>query len=52
MMYRFNPGHFVENGAAILAERARIARLSAHKHQLLQRTRVVNEDHRLVKLAA
>lgn len=37
MMYRVNPSQFVENGAAVLAERARIARLTAHKYELLKR---------------
>ena len=44
MMYRFNPNQFVENGAAVLAERARIARLSAHKHELLRRRYAVSSD--------
>ena len=35
MMYRVNLSQFVENGAAVLAERARIARLTAHKYELL-----------------
>ena len=39
MMYRVNLSQFVENGAAVLAERARIARLTAHKHELLRRDR-------------
>jgi len=35
-MYRVNLSQFVENGAAVLAERARVARLSAHKFELLR----------------
>jgi hypothetical protein len=35
-MYRVNLSQFVENGPAVLAERARIARLSAHKFELLK----------------
>ena len=37
MMYRVNLSQFVENGAAVLAERARIARLTAHKYELARR---------------
>ena len=36
MMYRVRLSQFVENGAAVLAERARIARMSAHKFELLK----------------
>ena len=39
MMYRVKLSQFVENGAAVLAERARIARLTAHKYELLRRDR-------------
>ena len=35
-MYRVNLSQFVENGPAALAERARIARLSAHKFELFK----------------
>ena len=37
MMYHVKLSQFVENGAAVLAERARIARLTAHKYELLKR---------------
>lgn len=37
MMYHVKMSQFVENGAAVLAERARIARLTAHKYELLKR---------------
>jgi len=36
VMYRVNLSQFIENGPAVLAERARIARLSAHKFELLK----------------
>jgi hypothetical protein len=52
MMYRLNPGHFVENGAAVLAERARIARLSAHKHELAHRCRAALVENLSARLAA
>jgi hypothetical protein len=35
-MYRVNLSQFIENGPAVLAERARRARLSAHKFELLK----------------
>jgi hypothetical protein len=43
MMYRVNLSQFVENGAAVLAERARIARLTAHKFELLSRQRATSD---------
>ncbi len=53
MMYRFNPSQFVENGAAVLAERTRIARLSAHKHGLVSRCRAaLSETQQPARLAA
>ncbi len=52
MMYRLNPDHVVENGAAVLAERARIARLSAHKHELAHRCRAALTEAEPARLAA
>ena len=43
MEYRVNLSQFVENGAAVLAERARIARLTAHKFELLNRAKAAAE---------
>ena len=52
MMYRVNLSQFVENGAAVLAERARLARLTAHKYELLRRDRGVSSDPCPLNLAA
>jgi len=42
MMYQVSLSQFVENGAAVLAERARVARLSAHKFELLNREKATS----------
>jgi hypothetical protein len=52
MMYRVNLSQFVENGAAVLAERARIARLSAHKYELLRSDRGTSGETCHLNLAA
>ena len=52
MMYRVNLSQFVENGAAVLAERARIARLTAHKHELLKRDRCFAAEPGRLDIAA
>ena len=52
MMYRVKLSQFVENGAAVLAERARIARLTAHKYELLRRRRSVAAEHCPLDIAA
>ena len=52
MMYRLNMSQFVENGAAVLAERARIARLSAHKFELLKGKSGAPSDRCPLELAA
>jgi hypothetical protein len=52
MMYRFSPNQFVENGAAVLAERARVARLTAHKYELTRRSRVAPAEAKPFELAA
>jgi len=52
MMYRMNLSQFVENGAAALAERARVARLSAHKFELLKGEAAAGPDRRPLNLAA
>ena len=52
MMYRVKLSQFVENGAAVLAERARIARLTAHKHELLNGKRAAESDRCPLDLAA
>lgn len=52
MMYRVNLSQFVENGAAVLAERARIARLSAHKFGLLKAAADAKSGGRPLNLAA
>ena len=44
MMYRVKLSQFVENGAAVLAERARIARLTAHKYELLRHDHCVHAE--------
>ena len=44
MMYRVKLSQFVENGAAVLAERARIARLTAHKYELLRHDYCVHAE--------
>jgi hypothetical protein len=51
-MYRVNLSQFVENGAAVLAERARIARLSAHKFELLKGRAAARPDGCPLDLAA
>jgi len=52
MMYRVNLSQFVENGAAVLAERARVARLTAHKYELLRRDRCGSSEPCPLNLAA
>ena len=52
MMYRVNLSQFVENGAAVLAERARMARLTAHKFELLNRRKAAKPDCCPLDLAA
>lgn len=52
MMYRVNLSQFVENGAAVLAERARVARLTAHKYELLRRNRGGSSEPYPLNLAA
>lgn len=52
MMYRVKLSQFVENGAAVFAERARLARLTAHKHELLSRNRAAKSDRCPLDLAA
>jgi hypothetical protein len=52
MMYRVNLSQFVENGAAVLAERARVARLSAHKYELVRRGRDASAEPCHLNLAA
>ena len=52
MMYRVDLSQFVENGAAVLAERARVARLTAHKYELLRRARGTSSEARPLNLAA
>ena len=44
MMYRVELSQFVENGAAVLAERARQARRTAHKFQLLNREKAATDS--------
>ena len=51
-MYRVKLSQFVENGAAVLAERARIARLTAHKFELLNGKRAAKPDRCSLDLAA
>jgi hypothetical protein len=51
-MYRVNLSQFVENGPAVLAERARIARLSAHKFELLKSSANAKSEHCPLNLAA
>lgn len=51
-MYRVNLSQFVENGAAVLAERARTARLSAHKYELLKGKPAATPDGCPLDLAA
>ena len=52
MMYRVKLSQFVENGAAVLAERARIARLTAHKYELLRRNRCASSEPCPLDIAA
>jgi hypothetical protein len=52
MMYRVILSQFVVYGAAVLAERARVARLSAHKYELLRRDRRVSAEPCLLEIAA
>ena len=52
MMYRVKLSQFVENGAAVLAERARIARLTAHKFELLKSQRAARPKSCPLDLAA
>ena len=51
-MYRVNLTQFVENGPAVLAERARVARLSAHKFELLKDRATASPDRCTLDLAA
>jgi hypothetical protein len=51
-MYRVNLSQFVENGPAVLAERARIARLSAHKFELLNGNSDARSEGRTLDHAA
>lgn len=51
-MYRVNLSQLVENGPAVLAERARIARLSAHKFGLLKAAADAKSGGRPLNLAA
>jgi hypothetical protein len=52
MMYQVKLSQFIENGAAVLAERARIARLTAHKYELLNGKTATKSDHCPLDLAA
>ena len=39
MTYKLDPNLFVERGAAVLAARARVARLAAHEYELMRNRR-------------
>jgi hypothetical protein len=52
MMYRVKLSQFVENGAAVLAERARMARLTAHKYELLRNSRCATAEPCTLNIAA
>ena len=52
MMYRVKLSQFVENGAAVLAERARMARLTAHKYELLRNSRCATAEPCPLDIAA
>ena len=51
-MYRVNLSQFVENGPAVLADRARVARLSAHNFELLKDRATASPDRCTLDLAA
>jgi hypothetical protein len=52
MIYQVSLSQFVENGAAVLAERARMARLSAHKFELLKGNKAARPDRCPLDIAA